>query len=85
MNIDLNKYKLCFLKDCNDGQIYDLIALNRKHKTKDFQDAINKAKEKHEKDIDECGNDWYWIEQELNDFDYYIVIENIYNISDLYY
>jgi len=66
-----NNYTLIALRDCyNEDTIYGVIYLNNKHSIQDFQNAINKAKEKRVDEIDEYGDDWSFISEELTDFDY---------------
>jgi hypothetical protein len=72
MALVCDKYNIVELRDCYDGEAVNTIMLNKKHSIEDFQDAINKAKEKHEDDIQKYGDDWSWIEEELDDFDYMI-------------
>lgn len=65
-----DNYNVVELRDCYDEEVVNIIMLNKKHSIEDFQDAINKAKEKHQDDIQKYGDDWSWIEEELDDFDY---------------
>lgn len=77
-NINLNDYRAIYLRDSLDAEIYGVILLNIKEDVEDFQYAITEAKEKHQKEIDIYGDDWHFISQELDDFDYiddYIQIE----------
>ena len=71
MDLIFEKYYLVELRDSCDGERLGLILLNNKHSIGDFQDAIDRAKEKHEQDIEDYGDDWSFISEELNDFDYY--------------
>jgi len=50
--------------------VLGVILLHNKHSINELQDAINKAKEKWADEINEYGDDWYYISQELEDFDY---------------
>lgn len=68
-----DNYNIVELRDCWDDKPVSTIFLNKKHSIDDFQDAINKSKEKHEEEISKYGNDWEYIEQELDDFDYMII------------
>lgn len=71
--MNLEDYRIIRQCDCNSGEIYGIIFLNRKHTVKEFQDAIYEAKDKHYEDIQEYGDDWTWIEKEIADkFDYFI-------------
>ena len=66
-----NNYTLIALRDCyNVDTIYGVVYLNNKHSIQDFQNAINKAKEKRADEIYEYGDDWSFISEELTDFDY---------------
>jgi hypothetical protein len=51
------------------GAVY----LNKKHSIQDFQNAIYQAKEKRQEEINEYGDDWSFISEELDDFDYFEV------------
>lgn len=65
-----DNYNIVELRDCYNDEPVSTILLNKKHSIEDFQDAINKAKEKHGDDIQKYGNDWEFIEEELDGFDY---------------
>ena len=68
-----NNYDIVELRDSYDGEPVSTLFLNKKHSIGEFQDAIDKAKEKHAKDIYLYGNDWEYIEQELDMFDYELI------------
>lgn len=64
--INLNDYQLVFLRDTNM-----VILLNTKHTVEEFQEEVNRAKEKAQDDIKKYGDDWYFISQNISkDFDY---------------
>lgn len=64
--ININDYRLVFLLDCDN-----VILLNKKHTIEEFQEEVNRAKEKAREDIREYGDDWYYIQMNMNkDFDY---------------
>lgn len=64
-------YTLITLRDSyNNDNILGAVLLNNKHNIQDFQNAIYKAKDKHSDEIYEYGNDWEYISQDLEDFDY---------------
>lgn len=64
--INLNDYQLVFLRDTNM-----VILLNKKHTVEEFQEEVNRAKEKAQDDIKKYGDDWYFISQNISkDFDY---------------
>ena len=71
MEIDLNNYRIVKIYDNYDWEITGALLLNNKHNVEDFRKAIHKAKEKHEEDIYNYGFDWEYIEEELDNFDYY--------------
>lgn len=68
-----SNYNFVEVRDCYDEKIITTLYLNNKHSIEAFQDAINKAKEKHAKDIEMYGDDWSFISEELDEFDYYIL------------
>ena len=72
---DIEKeYTLVSLVDCCDrDEVLGAVYLNNKHSLKDFQNAIYKAKEKRADEIYEYGDDWSFISEELDDFDYFEV------------
>lgn len=71
MKINLNDYRVVELRDSyDDDNILGIILLNNKHSIQDFQNAVNQAKEKRREEIDEYGDDWNFISEELGDFDY---------------
>lgn len=64
-------YTLITLRDSyNNDNVLGAVLLNNKHSIQDFQNAIYKAKDKHSDEIYEYGNDWEYISQDLEDFDY---------------
>ena len=66
-----SNYTLIALRDSyDDDTTLGMILLNNKHSIQDFQNAINKAKEKRADEIYEYGDDWSFISEELTDFDY---------------
>ena len=73
MKLDLDKYTIYRLYDSYDMELIGLVALNNKHSIEDFQNAINKAKQKYIDEIIEFGDDWSYIEKELDNFDYYTI------------
>lgn len=69
-----NNYTLIVLRDSYDkDNILGAVYLNKKHSIQDFQNAIYKAKEKRADEINEYGDDWSFISEELDDFDYFEV------------
>ena len=72
---DIEKeYTLVSLVDCYDrDKVLGAVYLNKKHSIQDFQNAIYKAKEKRADEIYEYGDDWSFISEELDDFDYFEV------------
>ena len=74
----IENYNLVDVKDCNDGEKYFTIALNKKHGIGEFQDAILKAHDNHEEEIYNYGNDWEFIEKDLENFDYFTLSEGDY-------
>ena len=71
MKINLNDYRVVELRDSyDDDNILGMILLNNKHSIQDFQNAVNQAKEKRREEIDEYGDDWTYISEELGDYDY---------------
>lgn len=64
--ININDYRLVFLLDCDN-----IILLNKKHTIKEFQEEVDRAKEKAREDINKYGDDWYYIQMNMNkNFDY---------------
>lgn len=72
MKINLDNYNVIYKKDCySSNVIYGIILLNKKHTVKEFQEEINKAKKKAQDEINEYGDDWYYITKYIsNNFDY---------------
>lgn len=85
MNINLEKYYITQLKDYNNNTIDLIILLNKKHSINEFQKAINDAKDNHYEDIQENGDDWYYISQELENFDYIEIALNDFHNNVVYY
>lgn len=72
-----SNYRLVVLRDsCDYDNVLGAVYLNYKHSIQDFQNAINKAKEKRQDEIYEFGDDWSIISEELGDFDYFEVDTN---------
>lgn len=64
--ININNYRVVFLLDCDN-----IILLNKKHTIEEFQEEINRAKEKAKEDIRKYGDDWNYIQMNMSkDFDY---------------
>lgn len=85
MNISLDDYKILILRDSSDFDVsYGAVMLNiKKHTIEEFQNTIYNARIKYEKEIEENGNDWEYIKEELVNFDYFeidldIVADSIY-------
>ena len=73
-----SNYRLVVLRDsCDYNNVLGAVYLNYKHSIQDFQNAINKAKEKRQDEIYEFGDDWAIISEELGDFDYFEVDTNL--------
>jgi hypothetical protein len=69
--MDLKEYRIIEKRDCNTGEVYGLILLNRKHTVEEFQKEIYRAKNKCYDFIQEYGDDWYYITKEIGSkFDY---------------
>lgn len=68
-----DNYNIIEIRDCYDDDTIFIAFLNKKHSIEEFQGAINKAKIKRQEDIQKYGDDWTWIEEELEDFDYMTV------------
>lgn len=67
-----SNYRLVELRDsCDYENVIGAVYLNYKHSIQDFQNAINKAKEKRQDEIYEFGDDWSIISEELGNFDYF--------------
>lgn len=64
--ININNYRVVFLLDCDN-----VILLNKKHTIEEFQEEVNRAKEKAKEDIRKYGDDWNYIQMNMSkDFDY---------------
>lgn len=70
--MNLDDYQALLMKDCNDSSvIYGFILLNKKHTIEEFQKEIYRAKKEAYEEIQEFGDDWYYITAHMNkDFDY---------------
>lgn len=70
--MNLENYNIIYKKDCNDSDIiYGIILLNKKHTIEEFQKEIYRAKKEAYEEIQEFGDDWYYIQAHMNkDFDY---------------
>lgn len=68
-----DNYRPVKLIDSYEDTLDCVILLNNKHSVEDFQNAINKSREDHAEEIDKYGDDWAFIEEGLDDFDYYVV------------
>ena len=65
--VKLEDYNIILKKDCYESNsISVIILLNKKHTTDEFQEELNKAKEKAYEDIQEYGDDWYFIQKYIN-------------------
>lgn len=68
----LDNYRIIGLKDCSTDEINTLIALNKKHTVEEFQNEINRVKNKFEEEILEYGDDWAIISENISDeFDWF--------------
>lgn len=65
MKINLDDYRLEEIENYNVK-----LLLNNKHKLEDFENAIIKAVKNHQEEINEYGDDWCYISQDLDEFDY---------------
>ena len=71
-SLDLNKYDIYPLNDCNSGETYNFIALNKNHTVREFQDEINRVKDEFEDEIAQYGDDWSIIQENIdNKFDWF--------------
>lgn len=72
---DIEKeYMLVSLVDSHDNDnVLGAIYLNKKHNLDDFQRAIYRAKSKRAEEINAYGDDWSFISEELDDFDFFEV------------
>ena len=81
LEINIEDYNLVLLQGYDEKNIFRAILLHNEEDVEAFQDAINKAKVKYEREISENGNDWEYISRCLSDFDY--IDLNVYD--KLYY
>ena len=79
MNIE--DYRAIRIKDCEDNNVdYGIIMLNNKHSVKDFQQAINKVKNRY---FDEGNLEWQindiLMEKELAELEWFEIPSDIYD------
>lgn len=83
MNIE--DYRAIRIKDCEDNNVdYGIIMLNNKHSVKDFQQAINKVKNRY---FDEGNLEWQindiLTEKELAKFDWFELPSDCYDYVEV--
>ena len=83
MNIE--DYRAIRIKDCEDNNVdYGIIMLNNKHSVKDFQQAINKVKNRY---YDEGNLEWQindiLMEKELAKFDWFELPSDCYDYVEV--
>ena len=83
MNIE--DYRAIRIKDCEDNNVdYGIIMLNNKHSVKDFQQAINKVKNRY---YDEGNLDWQindiLMEKELAELEWFEIPSDIYDYVEV--
>ena len=83
MNIE--DYRAIRIKDCEDNNVdYGIIMLNNKHSVKDFQQAINKVKNRY---FDEGNLEWQindiLMEKELEQFDWFELPSDCYDYVEV--
>ena len=83
MNIE--DYRAIRIKDCEDNNVdYGIIMLNNKHSVKDFQQAINKVKNRY---FDEGNLEWQindiLMEKELAEFDWFELPSDCYDYVEV--
>ena len=83
MNIE--DYRVIRIKDCEDNNVdYGIIMLNNKHSVKDFQQAINKIKNRY---YNEGNLDWQvddiLADEELEQFDWFDVPSDCYDYVEV--
>ena len=61
-----DNYIIIGLKDYSTDKINTIIALNKKHTVEEFQNEINRVKNKFEKEILEYGDDWAIISENIS-------------------
>lgn len=83
MNIE--DYRAVRIKDCEDNNVdYGIIMLNNKHSVKDFQQAINKIKNRY---YDEGNLEWQindiLMEKELAELEWFEIPSDIYDYVEV--
>ena len=83
MNIE--DYRAIRIKDCEDNNVdYGIIMLNNKHSVKDFQQAINKVKNRY---FDEGNLEWQindiLMEKELAKLEWFEIPSDIYGYVEV--
>lgn len=83
MNIE--DYRAIRIKDCEDNNVdYGIIMLNNKHSVKDFQQAINKVKNRY---FDEGNLEWQindiLMEKELAELEWFEIPSDIYDYVEV--
>lgn len=83
MNIE--DYRAIRIKDCEDNNVdYGIIMLNNKHSVKDFQQAINKVKNRY---YDEGNLEWQindiLMEKELAELEWFEIPSDIYDYVEV--
>lgn len=83
MNIE--DYRAVRIKDCEDNNVdYGIIMLNNKHSVKDFQQAINKVKNRY---YDEGNLEWQindiLMEKELAELEWFEIPSDIYDYVEV--
>ena len=83
MNIE--DYRAIRIKDCEDNNVdYGIIMLNNKHSVKDFQQAINKVKNRY---FDEGNLEWQindiLMEKELAELEWFEISSDIYDYVEV--
>ena len=83
MNIE--DYRAIRIKDCEDNNVdYGIIMLNNKHSVKDFQQAINKVKNRY---FDERNLEWQindiLMEKELAELEWFEIPSDIYDYVEV--
>jgi hypothetical protein len=83
MNIE--DYRAIRIKDCEDNNVdYGIIMLNNKHSVKDFQQAINKVKNRY---YDEGNLEWQindiLMEKELEELEWFEIPSDIYDYVEV--
>ena len=83
MNIE--DHRAIRIKDCEDNNVdYGIIMLNNKHSVKDFQQAINKVKNRY---YDEGNLEWQindiLMEKELEELEWFEIPSDIYDYVEV--